>query len=75
MSQLKLKCLTGMHLIQLEITLTAPDGAQYTPMFDTKSISNSENFKLGTEFLTQGTQSSLSNVALYKFVASIVSCV
>ena len=62
--------LAHWYASDLEITLTAPDGTQYAPMFDTKSISNAESFKLGAEFLTQGTQSSLSNVAPYKFVAN-----
>lgn len=62
--------LAHWYASDLEITLTAPDGTQYIPMFDTKSISNSESFKLGAQLLTQGTQSSLSNVAPYVFVAA-----
>jgi len=62
--------LAHWYASDLEITLTAPDGTKYIPMFDNKSVSNSESFKLGAELLDQSTQSTLLNVAPYMFVAA-----
>ena len=50
----------------MEITLTAPDGTQYIPMFDEVDVSGSGNFDMG---LVAG-DPSLANVGNYVFVGA-----